>query len=482
MSKSFVKNGIYNTVAGGIRILLGVLTIPLLVSNLGIQEYGIWTLVSSLVGMLSLLEGGFSTTTTFFISQDVSNEDREGLSQTLTVTIISILGLASLGGVSLWLSAELITTGFYKLDLDQHLTIANALRISSLVLWFRLLQQILVALIQGLQEYRKTSTINTLQSITQYTGYITIAYLGGRTVELMAWQLIVTVLFLIVYIVFVLKAFHPWSIHYAWNNQKSFSVLKYSISVWVSNLGGVLFSQVDKILVGYIANSTVLGIYGVITNICSQINVISAAPVQPILPLLTEYLARNDYVEVKLQLKKAFQMNCFIAILLGSFLMFTGDMLLPMMLKSSIDKNILLSYQVGVLIYTFYSLNAVGYYACFAISLAKYCMTIVIISGISSLIFIKFGLENWGLVGAVMGNGGYLFSLLLGWKSMGKMNITPSQWLSWITIPIISFLCLSIFTLKFPDHVLIQKIGQLIFLIPIIIWSKEFISFRKIRS
>jgi O-antigen/teichoic acid export membrane protein len=482
MSNTFVENGIHNTVAGGIKILLGVLTIPLLVSNLGIQEYGIWTLVSSLVGMISLLEGGFSTTTTFFISQDVSNEDQEGLSQTITITIISILGLATIGGISLWLSADLITTGFNKVDLEQRLTIVNALRLSSLVLWFKLLQQILVALVQGLQEYKKTSVVNTSCSITQYVGYIIIAYLGGRTVELMAWQLIVSILFLVIYIVFVLEAFRPWSIHYAWNNQKSFSVFQYSISVWISNLGGVLFSQVDKILVGYIAGSTTLGIYGVITNICSQVNIISAAPVQPILPLLTEYLAKNNHVKIKLQLKKAFQMNCFISIILGSFLMLTSDVLLPVMLKSSASKDTLLSYQVGILIYTLYSLNAVGYYACFATSLSKYCMTIVVISGISSLIFIKFGVEHWGLVGAVMGNGGYLFSLFLGWKPMEKVNITSGRWLSWITIPIISFLCLSGFTLSFPNHALMQKGGQLISLILIIVWSKQVISFKKVTS
>jgi O-antigen/teichoic acid export membrane protein len=475
MSNSFVKNGIYNTVAGGVRLLLGILAIPLLVSNLGIKEYGLWTLVSSLIGVLSLLEGGFSTTTTFFISQDVSNEDREGLSQTITTAILSVLGLASIGGISLWLGADLITIGFHKLDVSQHLNVVNALKISSLVLFFKLLQQVLVSLIQGLQQYKKTSALNTLQIISQYVGYIAISYLGGKIFELMVWQLIITTVFFVIYIFFVLEAFHPWSIHYVWKNEKSLKVLKYSISVWISNLGGVLFGQVDKILVGYMVDSYTLGIYGVITNICSQINVISAAPVQPILPILTECLAKNDHKELHSHLKKAFQANCLIATYMGSLLMLSGEAILPLILKSSVDDQTLFAYRIGVLIYTVYSLNAVGYYACFAVNLVQHCMAIVMTSGMLSLFFIRIGIEFWGLVGAMIGNCGYLLSLLLGWKSIKKMNILPNEWILWIISPVVSFICLSIFTIKLSNYPFIQRAGQIVFAFCIVLWSKQLV-------
>jgi O-antigen/teichoic acid export membrane protein len=480
MSNSFVKNGIYNTAAGAIRILLGILTIPVLVRTLGVQEYGLWTLVSSLVGMMSLLEGGFSTTTTFFIAQDIGNKDREGLSQTITVTLLGILGLASIGGVSFWFSAESIARGFPKLDPVQYLTLLKAIQLSSVVLIFRLLQQVLIAINQGLQKYQETSVISTLQSIIQCLGYISIPYFGGRTVELMMWQLALTTAFLLIYVIFTLKFFHPWSVHYAWNNRKGFNVLKYSGSVWMSNLGGVLFSQVDKILVGYIAGTAALGVYGVITNIASQINTISAAPVQPILPMLTEYLAKNKSEQIYDQLKRAFQLNCLVAVGLGSFLMLGGEIILPLILASGIGKETLLAYQSGVFIYTIYSLNAVGYYICFAVNLVEYCMVIVMASGILSLSLINFGVEHLGILGGVIGNAGYFLSLLLVWKAMRRMNISIYHWMPWISLPVASFICLSIFTTEFHDYILIQKLGQAISLLPMILWSKQLVSVRKL--
>jgi O-antigen/teichoic acid export membrane protein len=477
MSSSFVKNGVYNTVSGAVRIVLGVLTVPILVRTLGVQEYGLWTLVSSVVGMMSLLEGGFGSTTTVFVAQDVSAEDREGLSQTITVTLIGIFLLASVGAVGLWLEA--IANGFPKLDLFHYATLVKALQLSSLVLWFRLLQQVLVAIGQGFQLYKETSVINTLQAILQSFGYILVPYFGGRTVELMFWQLLLSILFFSVYTVFSFRLFRDWSVSHDWNTKKSLDVLRYSISVWLSNLGGALFSQADKVLVGYVAGTATLGVYGAITSILSQINSMSAAPVQPVLPILTDHLAKGELAKVGLQLKKATQINCLVAVGLGSILMVGGDFLLPLILKSGSNQETILAYRLGVVIYTFYSMNAVGYYASFAAKNVNQCMVIVLASGVLSLMLIRVGVEYLGIVGGVMGNGGYLLSLLLVSESMKKMNMPMGQWFSWVLWPIVSFLFLAAFTVACSDYSLGLRVGQVVFSIPLVLWARKVVIYNR---
>lgn len=102
MNKQFFKNGYYNAVGGIIRIGLAILTIPLLILLIGVGEYGLWTLVSSVIAIVTLAEAGLATSTTVFVSQDLGKEDVDGLSQTLTVTVGAMLTLATFAAISLF--------------------------------------------------------------------------------------------------------------------------------------------------------------------------------------------------------------------------------------------------------------------------------------------------------------------------------------------------------------------------------------------
>jgi O-antigen/teichoic acid export membrane protein len=90
VKNSLLKNGFYNALAGAIRIGLALLTIPILIRIIGVEEYGLWTLASAVVQIVNLAEAGLSMATTVFLSQDLAKEDIDGVSQTLTVTIRTV--------------------------------------------------------------------------------------------------------------------------------------------------------------------------------------------------------------------------------------------------------------------------------------------------------------------------------------------------------------------------------------------------------
>jgi Polysaccharide biosynthesis protein len=66
-----LKNGFYNAAAGAVRVGLAILTIPVLIRLMGVEEYGLWALASAIVGIVTLAEAGLSTATTVFVSQDL---------------------------------------------------------------------------------------------------------------------------------------------------------------------------------------------------------------------------------------------------------------------------------------------------------------------------------------------------------------------------------------------------------------------------
>ncbi|BAY12878.1 oligosaccharide flippase family protein [Calothrix sp. NIES-2098] len=414
MNDKLLKNGLYNAAAGAIRIGLAVLTIPVLIRLIGVEEYGLWTLASAVVTMVTLAEAGLSTTTTVFVSQDLSREDSESLSQTLTITVGAMLILATLAAIALWLGAENLVNYFPKLENSQRLAAVQALQIAGIVVWARLLQQVIIGVEQAYQQYAAMNIVITIQSVASNVGLLIVAGLGGKTLALMQYQAIINLGILIAHIWLGWLILRHLQLYPVWNRKKILVITRYSLMTWLASLGGVLFTQCDRIIVGGLMGTEILGVYAAITNITSQINVLSALIVQPLLPALSNLIANpQEYLLIlKSQIKRAFQVNILTALGIGILLFISAYLVMYLIMPSKVTDEIILAFRIATIIYTTYSMNAVGYYILFAVDAVQINLVINLLSGILSLSLIYFLGSRLGLTGAILGNAGYLLSLL----------------------------------------------------------------------
>jgi len=442
VNKHFFKNGYYNVAGGIIRVGLSVLTIPLLIRLIGVGEYGLWTLVSSVIAIVTLAEAGLATSTTVFVSQDLGKEDADGLSQTLTVTVGAMLGLATFAAIALFFGAESIVNLFTKLDNIQHLAAVNALKIGGLVVWARLLQQVLVGVEQAYQRYGIMNFLNTLQSALIAAGMLFVAWKGGRTVALMQWQFVVSIVVLLSHIWAVKSLLKDVSLRLILNKYKVLAVGQYSGMIWLSSLGGALFARADRLIVGSLLGTQILGIYSVMTDITTQINSLSALAVQPLVPRLSNLSAKQNINqhELQSQVKQAFQINSFIALVIGAGLFTFADEILHSFITGILSKQYIVPFCIIIFIYSIYSINGVGYYVLLSLNAADKCMYIQIISSVLSLLLIAVGSTKFGLAGAALGNSGYLLVGLLTVVSMRQLHIPFKEWIKWLQIPLLWFI------------------------------------------
>jgi O-antigen/teichoic acid export membrane protein len=450
MKQSLFKNGLYNTVAGIVRIGLGLLTVPVLIRVLGVEEYGLWTLAVTVISIVTLAEAGLSVATTMFVSQDLERNDVEGLSQTLTITGAAMLILSVLAGWGLWFFAGSIVGAFSKIHSSQQLVAVQALQLGAVVVWARLLQQIMVGVEQACQRYDLSNTLNTLQAFALSLGMLIVAISGGRTVALMQWQAGIAVVGLSAHCWlgwFLLRGFR---LKVYWSQGRSFEIFRYSVMNWLTAIGGVLFSQMDKVIVGSTLGTSELGIYALVTNITTQINVLSALPVQPMMPALSAMTVRDEFdpVEVEGRVKQAFMVNSLFALGIGSVLLSVAPFLLKLILGYAPSANVVVSFRVTVLAYALYSLNAVGYYLCLGLNAAQTCMTIQVSSGFIALALIWAGANQFGLLGATLGNMGFVITWLMNMYGCNLLDIQGQKWLQWLIVPLLltgSIFLLSIF-------------------------------------
>jgi O-antigen/teichoic acid export membrane protein len=98
---SVARNVSTNYLAAAVLVVVGFVTTPILTHQLGIERFGVWALIGSLIPFLELLELGFASATVAFVSRHLELEDNEKVGTTLNTSFLclSVLGIVAFAGV-----------------------------------------------------------------------------------------------------------------------------------------------------------------------------------------------------------------------------------------------------------------------------------------------------------------------------------------------------------------------------------------------
>jgi O-antigen/teichoic acid export membrane protein len=98
------RNVTSNYLLAVVTVLVGFLITPILTHQLGIQRYGVWALIGSLIPFLELLELGFASVTVAFVGRHLELEEHDKVEATLNTSfvILSVLGVIAFVGVGIF--------------------------------------------------------------------------------------------------------------------------------------------------------------------------------------------------------------------------------------------------------------------------------------------------------------------------------------------------------------------------------------------
>lgn len=432
---TILKNGLYNGISTAIRMILGVLIIPLLIRAIGLDEYGLWTLISSTVGLVELAEIGLSVSTTYFVSRDLASTENGAIARTLTITLSVVLVMAALAAGGLWVTSNTVVRFLTALNPSQQTVAAQALRIGAVIVWADLLRRVFIGVEQAYQRYDLMNLLVTGQSILNSLGLLVIAMLGGTTLTLMWWQAGLSVMMLLAHVLIVRWLLRDITLRFSWDWLRVKEIVRYSVFTWLTSLSSALFNKADRLIIGASLGTESVAVYGAITTIASKINQLSAVPVQPLLPAISALTTSQHRNQKTLEnhVQQALHINAAIALGLSALLFIFAPGIVTLLLSGTVTSEFLLAFRLAVIIYGLYSLNAVGYYLLLGSNAVPLLMGIQMSIALFSLLLIWVGGQSLGLIGAVTGNIGYLGtlgSIFWGIKRLGMHRVSCFRALS----------------------------------------------------
>lgn len=349
-----VKAGaVLNYVIVGLNILTGLLYTPFMLRYLGQNEYGLYSLVASVIAYLTLLDFGFGSAIVRYtakIRATGTKEDEWSL-YGMFLSAYAVLGLlVTIGGIVLYFNTDRMFDRTMTPDELQQARIMMALMVGNLAVTFPL--SVFGSIITAYEKFVFQRTITILRILLSTAVLIAVLLMGYKAVTLVVVQTIFSIGTLLINFIYCL---YKLKIKIYFKNFNFLLLKEIMIFSWWNFVGAIvdrIYWSTGQFILGIYSGTIAVAIYSLAITMMHLYMSLSTSLNSVLLPRIT-VLATNKENDKKISdlfIKTGRLQFCVIALVLSGFTIFGQDFIT---LWAGPDYN--MSYFVAIIF--FYSIT-----------------------------------------------------------------------------------------------------------------------------
>lgn len=408
-----IKGGIIlNYIIIVLNILLGLLYTPYMLRMLGQNEYGLYSLVASIIAYLTLLDFGFGSAIVRYTAKMIAEKKQKEQWELngMFLCIYSLIGVFAIGlGLLLYFNIDWLFESKMTADDLNQARIMIILLIFNLALTFPL--SIFGSIITAYQDFIFQRVLNILRLILSTGVIIVLLYLGYKAVAMVIVQTIFNISILLLNCIYCFRRLH---IKVAFTNF-NFNLLKeivtYSFWIFLSQIIDRVYWGTGQFVLGSLIGTTAVAVFSVAILLQQMFMTFSSSISNVLLPKLTMLTSRNDSEkEVSdLFIKTGRLQSLIMAFILSGFIVF-GKIFINFWAGSDYEESyyITLIFFIALFIPT---VQTTGYVVLQARNQMKFRSLVYLAISVVSLIMQIILSKSLGVIGCACAIGG---ALLLG--------------------------------------------------------------------
>jgi len=294
VSEKIIKNTLYNTIGRFWGILVVLFLTPYVVSRLGVERYGIWALLTSLVGYIGFLDLGIGGSYVRYIAEYYTQKDYSKVNFVINTGFLFCLGLTFiLIPLALFLTEPLLI--FLKLDPTTYPEIKFVFFWGVVIFSLSNATFVFGSVQAGLQRMDLTNIVAVVLTIPYALGIILFLELGYGLKGLMVligimWMIQTLVNFYIAKKILPGFSFNP----FLFKREMFAELLRFGIKLQISRLSQLISFQVDKLLITYFLSVGMVTFYDLGAKITGSIRKLPLLLVSALVPASAEIFAKGD--------------------------------------------------------------------------------------------------------------------------------------------------------------------------------------------
>jgi O-antigen/teichoic acid export membrane protein len=400
-----------------------IVAAPLLIHRLGAEQYGIWMLVSALVGGIGTLSTGFGDATVKYVSSCRGRNDTAGIEHAIRTTLTINVSLGLCFAILIYAAAPTAVHRIFTIAASFQHPAEIAIRIGAIVLAVRSVEGVFVSTLRAFERYGPPVKLNVRGRVITVLLAVILAAYGYGVVAIMAGTLGIAVVECACQVLAARRITGNISMWPRVPSAADRELLSYGCFTWLQALAAVAFTYADRLLIGAMIGTTAVAYYTICVQATQSIHGLTAAGLNFLFPHISRKHEARKYPDTREAFRAAFVANVVVvATLAGPFVVFPRQ-LLGFWLGASFANQthtllLLLAIAFGLL-----ALNVTPHYTLLALGDARFVSIVNIAAGFLSLVAAAVMIPALGLTGAALARCCYGPAITLNmWRARRALN------------------------------------------------------------
>jgi O-antigen/teichoic acid export membrane protein len=384
-----------------------LLVAPVVLHRLGAAEYGLWMIATAMISAGGIIASGFCDANIGRVAYLRGRGDAERIAETVRSILSINLVLGLIMAVLTWTAASWLASRIGASHLTPPRECLAAIRVASVAILLRAIETAGVSTLRGFEQYRITTQISTATRLLTLGTAAVLALLGQRTVSILFATAAFLLLGACIQLLQLGKLMGRVSLWPKFQREETRLLLTFGFFAWLQSLGGVIFSQADRILLGASLGAIAVAPYALCVQFAQPIFGLTASGLHFLFPYFSSQTGDRLKGRFRRKVAQAFFCNLLLVACGAGLLMLVGGRLIRIWAGPAVAHSaagILAPIVVGSALM---GLGVTGTYAMQALGLFRTVAFISLAGHSAMLMLMLYLLHRGGLRGLAFSRLGY---------------------------------------------------------------------------
>jgi O-antigen/teichoic acid export membrane protein len=295
---SLKKKSVIHFIGGIIPVIASILSVPVIVAHLGDTQYGLFTLVTAIVGYFALIDINVTAGSVKYLAEHHARGETEQVNQVISFGGFIYLLIGLIGGICIFIFADALVTSFFNIPTNLHEIASNTLRVAAFAFFFSQVQVYLSSIPQALQRYDLSSMLESVFGALTSISTVLVVLFGGGLVEIVVVRLLLSIINCGLLLNIIRKILPLAKLAYPDKDtiNRLFSFSAYS---YLSRIATVTYANGDKLLLGAFLDMRAVSLYSVPSLLVYRVVGLVFRFGQVIFPAASALHANNQHDELE---------------------------------------------------------------------------------------------------------------------------------------------------------------------------------------
>jgi O-antigen/teichoic acid export membrane protein len=296
---------------------IGMLAVaPVILRNLGVAQYGVWTVTTAVVSFGSMVASGFGDANI----QKVAAQRGAGSGTMLLRVVRTALGIhVALGiamGLAIWTFAPMFANRMAATDGELRHECLSCIRIAAVFIVIRAVEAVCISTQRAFERYGAAVRISVAARVLGLGGTAVLASFTRSVVNIMALSAALAGVALVAQYIRLRQFLGATNLFPSYDPEVARGLLQFGVFTWVIAAAGVIFSQGDRLIGGASVGASAVVAYALCAQVSQPIYGLTASGLHFLFP----YIASRQRTASPTALRKVVGL----ALLANGFLVLIG--------------------------------------------------------------------------------------------------------------------------------------------------------------